>query len=52
MLKEQGYAKDKQHNPENMKADLENQLSAANSSIASPKNNEKALNEKVQKLEL
>ena len=35
-----------------MKGDLENQLSAANTSIANLKTSEKGLNEKIQKLEL
>ena len=48
--KELGYAKDKQTNLENVKTDLETQLSAANNSISNIKTNEKTLNEKIQRL--
>ena len=50
--KEIGYAKEKQANLENVKADLDTQLNAANTSITNLKSNEKNANERIQKLEL
>lgn len=50
--KELGYAKDKIASLESFKLDLENQNTSSNLTIANFKASEKALNEKVQKMEL
>ena len=50
--KEIGYAKEKHATLEGLKMDLQTQLGSANNNIATLKQNQKNLNEKVQKMEL